>query len=306
MLAHGVFSLDPQQGLDAWAFHQGNKVWVNFRGPQTLLPDDMKVLHAVAAAGYVDYRAKNGRRVITADQNQGLASLLSLETDGAAVVTRYETSLRELAEFAGMGQGSDRLMATWNSLKRLAEVSVWTYTLASPDTPNHLTKKLQVTIGRGANAYTETLRCSSVVKSGFLHSMRLEGNGGLQILLNPRQAVELLGEGRNYTIISMPEVRQIRSGATSLLHGRLCAFIDPGKRCVVSMVRMQEYVWGEALDGNADVRDVKYRRRVLNRCLADLQELGWMIEVRRKDSWMIQRPSSIFAQAELLGPPQTS
>jgi hypothetical protein len=104
----------------------------------------------------------------------------------------------------------------------------------------------------------------------------------------------------------MPEVRHIRSGATSLLHGRLCAFIDPGKKCVVSMVRMQEYVWGEALDATADVREIKHRRRVLNRCLADLQELGWMIEARRKDSWTIHRPSSIFAQTDLLGPAASS
>jgi len=285
MLARGVFTLHPKEKLDAWNIHDGGTVLVNFRGPETLQPEDLRVIHAVAAAGFAEYRARNGAKLVSPKDERGVVARLELKGDRDVEVTDYQTSLRELAEVAGMDRGGDGLTAIFKSLQRITEVTVWTYVEAPPGTPSHLTKKVEIEV------YGETriLRCSSVESSRLLHAITLKGNGGLRIALNPRETVALLGQGRNFTEIDMREVQKIRGDGTALLHARMCAFIDHGSSKIISLHRLEEYVYGDILAINANPSDLKVRRRMITRSLSELERIGWVV-MKVKDSWRITRP----------------
>jgi hypothetical protein len=289
LLAQGVFTYYPINRLDAWHLHSDDTVWVNFRGPQTLQPQDLRVLHAVAATGYSQYRAKNGATIVPVGASRPVVSRLELKADRDVQVTEYQTSLRELAEQAGMGTGARNLAATFRSLQRLSEVTVWTYTRAEPNVPQHMTKKVEVEVGGERYA----LRCTSVESSRLLYAVSLRGGPrerDLNISLNPRETAELLGLGRNFTIISLDEARQLGNAAATLLHARFCAFIDPGKSRTIAMETMLQYVYGDMLDTNHDVRTIRTREQNIRRALEDLNKAGWSIVARANACWKVTRP----------------
>lgn len=123
-----------------------------------------------------------------------------------------------------------------------------------------------------------------------------DGAGRLYIALNPLIAQTVMGG--QHVRIDMREVRALKGEATRLIHQRLCGWIDPGKKGVVSLQTLSDYVWQEQV-GPSGMRSRSHR---VKKALAELETLGWKTEIKPDKKCHIKRPkvpseSKIITQA---------
>lgn len=292
VLARGIFTLERQDGLDTVHKHKvdGVEYLVHYRGPQTLGPEELRVFHAVAAAGLLNHRASYGKRTINPADQTGIVQRLELKGEHDVQVTEYRTSLRQLAAFAGMSTRGDSLNGIFRSLQKLTEVTVWTYTLAPIDCDDRSARKHTISTREG----DMTFRATHVEASRLINQTILNGTESLRLSINPRETLALLGRGSNFTIVSMAEVRKLGSKTATILHSRLCGWIDPGRSRKVSRDRLEAYIYGNRLPiGNKDAqmaRERNNRRMGINRAIADLVDAGWQIAQVRERMYLIKRP----------------
>ena len=109
--------------------------------------------------------------------------------------------------------------------------------------------------------------------------------GQLYVALNPMIAEAVLPGGRHVRI-DMDEVRALRTANARLIHQRLCAWINPGKREKIALDTLCGYLHPSAVSGNA----LRKRHERLRNTLSELQNIGWLVTEYRKGMFEIQRP----------------
>lgn len=310
-LATGMFVM-PDSGigkLDAW--HQIGDVLVRYAGPDPLRPNDLRVLHAISLIAARESRAAAGRAPIDSARGQLFASMLRLEEDGAVPsrvrtmpleLTGFRTSLRELSDACGMGVNGPAVRQVWDSISRLASVTVHTYYLpSSPDERDVRRINLEI---HGERHVVPVL---GVEISALIASARMAGSqGGLDVVLNARETAALLGRSNNYTVLVPEEVFGMRTDAGQLLLSRLCATIDPGRAGRFSDVTLEQYLYVNALERlPANRLQIKERQRVIRRGMRDLEQKGWLIQrisTATGLGYAVQRPA-LPAAERLVMPP---
>lgn len=129
---------------------------------------------------------------------------------------------------------------------------------------------------------------NSEKRQGFRLLAEYESNecsGKLFVALNPRIARAILG-GAPHARISMHEVRALSSDAARLMHQRLCGWVDPGRCGRVTLDNLCAYVWPEPANPNT----MKQRRQRAKAALMELARLGWKVEEYARGKIEVARP----------------
>lgn len=118
----------------------------------------------------------------------------------------------------------------------------------------------------------------------------------LFVSLNYRltQAMLQLDGRQPYTLISMDEVRSIRSCMTRLIHQRLCGWLRQGQTSKVSLEKLMSYAYPD--DERTPECTPATRRKRLQRtrvCLEELKNLGWEFEEIEKNVYRVERPKTV-------------
>jgi len=111
-----------------------------------------------------------------------------------------------------------------------------------------------------------------------------EQEGKLFVALNPLIARAIMG-GR-HVHIDMDEVRALKTDPASLIHQRLCGWIDPGKSGRIEIDTLCSYIRPDQANDEA----MKKRRQVARKALAELTALGWTVSEYAAGKWEIGRP----------------
>jgi hypothetical protein len=109
--------------------------------------------------------------------------------------------------------------------------------------------------------------------------------GNLYVALNP-MITEAILPGGQHVRIDMEEVRALHSENARLIHQRLCAWVNTGKREKVSLGTLISYLHQTPANGST----LRKRQQRLRSALCELQELGWIVNEYRKGLFEIQRP----------------
>lgn len=235
---------------------------IEFKGPEPLGVDDMRVLQGLVAMAAVSGDSGKGILLRPESQNpigQQMRLLLDLQWDAKeqdAMVAKgsFNQLARELGYTTDSG-GVFRVIRA--SIERLWQVSV--------------------IVQRGGRR--QGFRILSEYASD-------EDSGKLFVALNPRLAEAIVGQ-RPHTRIDMAEVRVLQTDPARLIHQRLCGWIDPGKTKEAKLDTLCGYVWPEATN---NPNTFKTRRQAVRRSLDELVTIGWAVEEYVKNKWRIGRP----------------
>lgn len=278
----------------------GKKHIIQFLGPFTLGPDDIRVLHAAAAIGLSQKRASIGTQLTAVTNDTTLSRALELHSEvpphNPLRVTTYRTSLCELAEVAGYSSDNTKVLRhIFSAIQRLHGVTIWDYRLAPDNAPPHTGRVIDIMTPEGKS----TIRVEEAVSYKLVHGTRLDGRGGIELTWNPRETLAILGRANNYTMIDLEEVRNIRLGPTILIHARLCGFIDPGATRMVGDTLIEEYLYDNVLpttDTSPNAIAERNKRRIyIKRALSELAGLGWKITrgtPKNPNCYVITRPAT--------------
>ena len=109
----------------------------------------------------------------------------------------------------------------------------------------------------------------------------------LFVALNPLIADAVLGE-RQYTKISLSEVRALKTSPARLMHQRLCGFINHGKTHLtpVNINTLCDYIWFSEGSKSA----IAQRRTRVRKAINELISVGWIFNEVTKDQYKITRP----------------
>jgi hypothetical protein len=298
MLAEGeLFTLRRMPGLDAIHTHTSTRTkrWylVHFVGPYTLTPDDLRVFHAIAAISRQTGKARAGLITINPRDSKAVVHHPDLQGDGAVELTRYRTSLRQIAECAGMGTNGPSLKAIFDCIRNLTNVTVWTYVGPLPG------EKAKETVIK-TKMRPIPIQYVRVQSSRLIYSTALDSSDTLEITLNPRETMAVLGTSDNYTAVSMNEVRNLRYDAGRLLHARLCGWIDPGCTRKIGRERIEECLFPQPIPDDATAPRERNRRAIYTRrALEDLANIGWRIRKAPRNAYLITRPD-LAQQTDLI------
>lgn len=250
---------------------------IEFRGPDPLGVDDMRVLQ-----GLVAMASKPGdhRYILDSDPK---------EMEGK--------QLRELLQAQFDARDQDGLVVK-GSFRQLAREIGY----PSPDGG---------TLHKTLKACVERLWAVSVivehkgVRQGFriLSQYRSDEQAGtLSVALNPRLTRALLHpSGGQYFRLDMNEVRGLTNDPARLIHQRL-HWLNPGYSCKVLLDTLCSYVW--PVEGNAET--MKKRRQRIAVALADLESIGWsvarptatMVNIRRPALKNVRAPAPVLVEEE--------
>lgn len=112
-----------------------------------------------------------------------------------------------------------------------------------------------------------------------------EAEGKLFVALNPRLTQAIMGE-RQHSRIDMQEVRALKTDPARLIHQRLSAWVDRGKKRRVTIETLMAYVWPKPC-GASGMRDRKSKMR---KTLQEIQSVGWTINEYAAGKYEITRP----------------
>jgi hypothetical protein len=241
------------QKLDV-TYEYSNKESLRFTGFEPLGGPEMRLLQVlVAMAGPSDM-------VLNLDapaspKGQQLATLLEPKeaalTDKSRVI---ESSMYRLLNEMGLGDTGPNRAAVMASLYRLANVTI---KVSSPG-QTWIMKLLSY-------RYDEDL-------TGKLDSH-------ISVALNGRITAAVMGSKTSYTRLEMSEVRAIKGDPTRLIHQRLCGWLNQGDTRPVEIDTLCSYAWpdGKTKEQSDEqwAEVLKYRRRTLKGCMAELSTLGW-------------------------------
>lgn len=241
--------------LDVW-WESCHGVYVRFWGPSLLGENEALVLLALLARAGVHHRDR--LRKPHSEARAAQADHLVWLNTAVATTVEVQTSLRQLAESVGLGNGGASLDSVRRSLVRLGSVSVWT--------------------GRDEDTKRAAMQNHQLIK------LVLQEDGFLSITLAPLLIDAMLGSRRNNTyvllsaIVSMPA-----SGYSRLLAIRL-SWINPGERGEIGIARLAEYLW----PGRTPTRVEKSKLRA---ALVVLGQHGWLVEKKlEQEVYAITRP----------------
>lgn len=234
---------------------------IRFWGPEPLCALEMRVMQGLVAMAAV--AGDSGRGIMLfrgTESKSGRALRRSLDLrwesqEADAMVV--QCSFRQLAREIGADGGGSQIKFIRGCLERLFSV----YIIVESDGKRHGFRLL-------ATYYSD------------------ENTEKLCVALNPRLAQAIIGE-RPYTRISMDEVRQLRSAPASLIHQRLCGWVDCGKTGRATLDTLCGYVWPDTATPEA----MKKRRQSVRRALAEIAALsGWVVNEYAKCKFEINRP----------------
>ena len=252
-----------RQKLDITYTYGNSMDSVRFWGPEPLGADDMRVLQGLVAMAAVS--GEEGRGIMLRPDTESKAGqqmrlsldlkFAAIEEDAMVAKGTYRSLAREIGYTDG---GGNQIKAIRDSIERLWAVSV--------------------ILGRGGRR--QGFRILSEYTSN-------EADGRLYVALNPRLAEAIMGESP-HTRISMDEVRALRSDPASLIHQRLCGWIDPGKTGRVTLDTLCSYVWPDECTANA----LKRRKGIARGALEEIAAIGWLVREYAKGKLEIVRPAA--------------
>lgn len=224
-------------------------------GPEPLGADDLRVLQGlIALAGFSGRTLGEEPKTV-----EGRLLREYLQLTGLAVTREsmmVECSYRQLAREIGLTEGGSQFERVKHCIERLWKVSI------------------------------------IVDDGGFRQGYRLlsqyvaeAGGGQLFVALNPLITNAILGDSQHVRI-SLVEARLIKGENARLLHQRLCAWINPGRRREVTMDTLCGYLWREAVSTSS----ARKRRERVRAALAELEAIDWSVEEYAKGRYRIGRP----------------
>lgn len=237
-------------------YGDGNRV--EFRGPEPLGADDLRILQGLVAM------AGPSRLVLRPESKTeaGRALRLSLEPKWEAVhadAVVAKGSYRALAKEIGYSADSGKhFQAIRDCIERL-----WTVSII-------------VQHGRKRQGFRLLAEYASD-----------EADGRLFVALNPLIAQAVMGGGKHVRI-SMDEVRALDSETARLLHQRLCGWIDPGKTGKAAINTLCGYVWPSEASGST----MRMRRQRVRVALEELAGIGWTVTEYAAGKYDITRPKA--------------
>jgi hypothetical protein len=109
----------------------------------------------------------------------------------------------------------------------------------------------------------------------------------LFVALNPLISEAVLGD-RQYTKISLAEVRGLKTSPARLMHQRLCGFINHGKTHLtpIDINTLCGYVWYSVGSKSA----IAQRRTRIRKAINELIDVGWAFNEETKNKYKITRP----------------
>lgn len=239
------------------AYDYGDGKRIEFKGPEPLGADDLRVLQGLVAMA--------GPRGLVlgpepkTDAGQQLRLLLEPKWDAVydnAMVVRG--SYRALAREVGYQEGGDQFRAIRECIERL-----WTVSIIAQN-------------GRKRHGFRLLADYASD-----------EAEGRLYVALNPIIAKAVMGGGQHVRI-SMSDVRALEGETARLLHQRLCGWIDPGKSGRVAVDTLCSYAWPNEASGAT----MRKRRQRVREALLELEALGWRVAEYARGKYDVARPKS--------------
>lgn len=228
---------------------------IEISGPEPLGADDLRVLQGLIALAGLSGRTL-GAEPITAEGRELRESLLLTGLAVTKMSMMVDCSYWELAREIGLGKGGSQIDSVKRCIERLWKVSI------------------------------------IVDERGCRHGYRLlsqyaaeAGAGRLFVALNPLIANSILGVSQHVRI-SLMEIRRLKGEGTRLLHQRLCAWINPGRRREVAMDTLCRYLWPDAVSASS----ARKRRERVRAALAELEAIDWSVEEYAKGRYRIGRP----------------
>lgn len=230
---------------------------IEFSGPEPLGVDDMRILQGlVAMAGPVGIVLSDDPKTETGKQLRLFLEPRWESVNENALVVKG--SLRNLAKEIGYADidGGKTFRDIRASIERLWKVSI---------------------IAR-QGAKRKGYRLLSEYASD-------ETEGKLFVALNPRLTQAIMGE-RQHSRIDMQEVRALKTDPARLIHQRLSAWVDRGKKRRATIETLMAYAWPNTC-GPSGTRDRKARIR---KTLQEIEAVGWTINEYAAGKYEITRP----------------
>ncbi|NDU92820.1 MAG: replication protein C [Ferrovum sp.] len=242
---------------------------IRYWGPEPLGALEMRVMQGLVAMAAVSGDSGRGIMLCSGTESktgQALRRSLDLrwesQAEDAMVV---QCSFRQLAREVGADEGGSQIKFIRGCLERLYAVTI----IVESDGKRHGFRML--------SKYSSDVNTEK-----------------LCVALNPRLAQAIMGE-RPYTRISMDEVRQLRTDPASLIHQRLCGWIDPGKTGRATLDTLCGYVWPD----DATPEAMKKRRQSARRALAEIAMLsGWVVSEYSSGKFAVKRPEIAMTAAQ--------
>lgn len=233
----------------------GDNERMEFRGPEPLGADDLRVLQGLVAMAGPDGILLHPEPA-DVDAHQlwlALDTKFDALRDNSMVV---RGSFGALARETGMTCSGKSYALIRDSIERLFTVSVF------------------VQNGR---------RRAGFHLLSFVASDDVSGH--LFVALNPRITQAILGE-RQHARIDMEEVRVIKSDPARLIHQRLSAWINPGSSRVVALSTLASYAWVDT----ASPATTRKRLERTRKALAEIKECGWDFTFYPDGNVLVKRP----------------
>lgn len=216
---------------------------IRWRGPDQLGIVEQSVLLAVLEVALEQWRTEGRDALVTSNDAQWLLLAHQRHVFRADIV-RVVTSFRRLSLLCGKGDSGQELAQVRDSLRRLAETTVW-------------------------------VERDGLEGSSHLLGWQVSDERQVVLVLNWRLTQALQGE--QYARISVWERSQLRSEAAKALHAVLSCKLNPGKAWKWQLDQLQRYVWGDQVTDGANRRK---RRARLRDVLTELEGLpGWTVHV---------------------------
>lgn len=239
------------------AYDYGSGKRIEFKGPEPLGADDLRILQ-----GLVAMAGPSGLVLSPNPKTEGGQQLRQfLEPKWEAVKADamvVKGSYRALAREIGYQEGGDQFRAIRECIERL-----WTVSIIAQN-------------GQRRQGFR--------LLSNYASD---EAEGRLYVALNPLIAQAVMGGGQHVRI-NMDEVRALESEVVRLLHQRLCGWIDPSKSGKAAVDTLCGYVW----PAEACPATMRKRRQRIREALRELEVLGWTVAEYTRGKYEIARPKA--------------
>lgn len=241
--------------------YQTGTISLHFKSEELLGADDLRVLQGVVAMASIQQIEFSPSSPQTQD-GKLLASVIkgTLTENGEALLyCMVKTTVYRLAKEIGYeDDGGSQREAIINALDRMASVRV---------------------------IYDDEVKHSPMDFVGYIF---IKETGQIMVAVNPLIAKAIWVEN-SFVHIDMDEVRAITSDTVRVLHHRLCAVIDPGKRQSFNIDTLVNYVWPDEVNPVTQ----RKRRSYIRAALKELSRLqGWVVTEEKAGKYQIQRPRS--------------
>ena len=239
--------------------YEVNQTSFHFKGPQKLGSEDLRVLQGVVALASMQQLPFSPLNPLS-EHGRKLANLIKAADNGNGDELLYcaaKTSVYRLAAEIGYsedGGGQRRIIIA--ALDRMAQVTIF---------------------------YDDELERYPMDFLGY-HFMK--NTGEILIAVNPQIARAIWHED-NFVHIDMNEIRCLKSAPARILHQRICAIVDPGKKRSFLIDTLVGYVWPEEAHSASTMRT---RRATIRDVVAEIEMLeGWHVSQMRKNKFVVAR-----------------